>query len=416
MTSTEVKSEEKDDAIIGEEAVVFHHTIEQMLPSTSEKRKRDEEIPSESPNKYKQISVGHRSLSTTAKKNFLTVPFWKELNTKQTSVEYHPKEVGSFSLLMEGDRQECFEDKRYRRVYKYPLETRNVNLDLKIGLSDFVYDGQSKNLDGMLWWISKHKEEIFKNNQFTFDFLSWRGALRSIMFSFYEKRSDWLLAVIKYRNAYFLCEYGTDMQLKEEQNMTSKDHSFCYYGLKFEEYVTKNDGTTKTLNSSEKFTGVFQSTIGSYRLLYGAEIDCVVEKSSSTTEHIELKVCAGNSINDLPFHYNHKYAKWWIQSFLAGIQTMIIGFRDDNGIVNKLLPLNISRIESATSTWSRQAFFNLFTLFAKFVKDNVTNEYSIDQKEVFLFSFSSSSRRITVEKSSDPKYRFIPDQFFHEFN
>jgi hypothetical protein len=60
------------------------------------------------------------------------------------------------------------------------------------------------------------------------------------MFSIYEKHSDWLLAVIKYKNAYFLCEYVTDMQLKDEQNMTPEHRSFCYYGHKFEEYVTKS--------------------------------------------------------------------------------------------------------------------------------------------------------------------------------
>ncbi|CAF1350473.1 unnamed protein product [Rotaria sp. Silwood1] len=416
MTSTKVKSEEKDDDVTQEEVGAFHHTIEQISPSTREKRKRDEEIPTEWPNKYKHIADGHRSLSTTAKKNVLTVPFWKDLNTRGISEEFHPKEVGRFSLLMEGEKQERFEDKRCCRVYKYPLETRNVNLDLKVGLSDIVYDGHSKNLDSMLWWISKHKEEIYQNNQFIFDFLSWRGALRSIMFTLHEKRSDWLLAVIKYKNAYFLCEYVTDIQLKEEQNMTSEARSFRYYGLKFEECVTKNDTTTETLNSLKKFIGVFQSTIGSYRLLYGAEIDCATKKSSSTTKHIELKVCAGKSLYDLPFDYNHKYARWWIQSFLAGIQTMIIGFRDDNGIVNKVSPLNISQIEKATRTWSRQAFFNFFTCFANFLKDNVTNEYSVDQKEVVLFSFSSSAHRITLEKSSDPKYHFIPDQFIHEFN
>ncbi len=60
------------------------------------------------------------------------------------------------------------------------------------------------------------------------------------MFSIYEKNSDWLLAVIKFKNAYFLCEYVTDMQLKNEQNMTPENRSFCYYGHKFEEYVTKS--------------------------------------------------------------------------------------------------------------------------------------------------------------------------------
>jgi len=53
-------------------------------------------------------------------------------------------------------------------------------------------------------------------------------------------------------------------------------------------------------------------------LLYGAEMDCVVEKSSSKTEHIELKVSAGNSLSDLQFQYNRKFAKWWVQCFLVG--------------------------------------------------------------------------------------------------
>jgi hypothetical protein len=50
-------------------------------------------------------------------------------------------------------------------VYNYPLETRNVNFDLKIGESDAISEGQSKNIDAMLWWTLKHKEKIFKNNQ-----------------------------------------------------------------------------------------------------------------------------------------------------------------------------------------------------------------------------------------------------------
>lgn len=61
------------------------------------------------------------------------------------------------------------------------------------------------------------------------------------MFSIFEKNSDWLLAVIKFKNAYFLCEYVTDMQLKDEQNMTPEHRSFCYFGHKFEEYVTKSE-------------------------------------------------------------------------------------------------------------------------------------------------------------------------------
>jgi hypothetical protein len=95
----------------------------------------------------------------------------------------------------------------------------------------------SKIISKYLSFVSKLH---FSSHRFTFDFLSWRGVLRLIMFSIYEKHSDWLLAVIRFKNAYFLCEYVTDGQLKDEQNMTPEHRSFCYYGHKFEEYVTKS--------------------------------------------------------------------------------------------------------------------------------------------------------------------------------
>ncbi|CAF3178782.1 unnamed protein product [Rotaria sp. Silwood2] len=177
--------------------------------------------------------------------------------------------------------------------------------------------------------------------------------------------------------------------------MTPEHRSFCYYGHKFEEYVTKNDTLTEPFNPSKQFAGVFQATIYFYHLLYGAEMDCVVEKSLSITEHIELKfnICVR----------------------IKCIKTIVIGLRNNNGIVSSLAPLNITDIEKATCTWPRQSFFNFFLLFAQFLKQHVTNEYSHTHKDVVLFRFLSSSQTITTTKSSDSKYHFRPDWFFNQF-
>ena len=59
--------------------------------------------------------------------------------------------------------------------------------------------------------------------------------------------------------------------------------------------------TEEEIDPSKQFTGVFQSTIGRHHLLYGAEMDCVLESEATNKEHIELKVCAGKSLSDLPF-------------------------------------------------------------------------------------------------------------------
>ncbi|UJR33888.1 hypothetical protein I4U23_021309 [Adineta vaga] len=363
MASTNVKSQEKEDVVLEEESGVIERRIDHISSSIQGKRPRYDQHSTEPPSKYRQHSNrNHIGMRTTVEQDVLSIPFWKHINRQQTF--FQTREIGYFSLLNRADDKECFDDKRYLRVYKYPFQTLNVNFDLKIGEADFTTEGQT---------------------------------------------------VVKFKNAYFLCEYVTESQVKEEEKMTPEHRAFCYYGHKFEEYVTKNHLSTETLNPSKQFSGVFQSTIGSYRLLYGAEMDCIIEHSSSTTEHIELKVCAGKTLDDLPFRYNRKFAKWWIQCFLVGIKNMVIGLRDNNGIVNTLCPLDIAHIERSADTWNRPSFFNFFLLFINYLQEHVTTDYALDRKDVVLFRFNPSSQKITVEKSTDSKYHFIPDWFSKEF-
>jgi len=188
MANAKAKPQKKDEFVIQEEIGVFQRTIKQISPPIRDKRKRDDETSEESPTKYVHVSDGNRSATTTKRmeEDSLSVPFWKNLNHQRSSFQFQATELGSFSLLTRADEKECFEDKRYRRgkcssivyfrkkndltiylflVYKYPLETLNVNFDLKFGETDFTSEGQSKNIDAMLWWTLKHKEEIYKNNQ-----------------------------------------------------------------------------------------------------------------------------------------------------------------------------------------------------------------------------------------------------------
>ena len=106
MANVKVKLQEKDEEETG---VIQRTTTEHISPS---KRKREEEIPSESPKKY--IHTGDNNRVATVQ-NSLRVPFWKELNRRQSSSEFRTNEIGNFSLLTRDDEKECFEDKRYLR-------------------------------------------------------------------------------------------------------------------------------------------------------------------------------------------------------------------------------------------------------------------------------------------------------------
>ena len=124
MASTKSKAQEKE-TVIEEECGIIERTTQQISPPSRDKRKRDEDVFLESPNKYRNASNGNRSATTSQEHDSLSVPFWKNLNRRQSSAEFHTTEIGTFSLLTRANEKECFEDKRYLRS-TYFLENRSI--------------------------------------------------------------------------------------------------------------------------------------------------------------------------------------------------------------------------------------------------------------------------------------------------
>lgn len=86
-----------------------------MAEAKSEKRKREDDTEKQSPKKYQHREDGSRAATATTHRNSLTVPFWKNLNRRQASTEFHTAEIGTFSLLTGDNTKECFDDQRYLR-------------------------------------------------------------------------------------------------------------------------------------------------------------------------------------------------------------------------------------------------------------------------------------------------------------
>lgn len=137
------------------------------------------------------------------------------------------------------------------------------------------------------------------------------------------------------------------------------------------------------------FSAVNLASLGIHSLLYGSEIDACTKDSSlvaedlnSTTksssyqyfrekkrEYVEVKVVYGENVLDLhtttyflffllEFRSQNricffstdfrarKYAKWWSQCYLTGIERILLGFRDDSGVVRRIQTLSTKDIET----------------------------------------------------------------------
>jgi RAT1-interacting protein len=86
------------------------------------------------------------------------------------------------------------------------------------------------------------------------------------------------------------------------------------------------------------------SRLWSALLTFIAVWDCKPEKKEDPIHWVELKTSAEIRNERDMMKYERKLLKFWAQSFLLGVPTIIVGFRDQDGIVRRLEELDTASI------------------------------------------------------------------------
>jgi len=94
--------------------------------------------------------------------------------------------------------------------------------------------------------------------------------------------------------------------------------------------------------------------------MYGAEVDCIDEDGTFLEVKTQFKAI-GHGRN-----FQTKAMKWWLQSALGGIRTIIAGIRDDNGIVERIQKVEVSELKRRAERWdSNKCLVFLYSFLAK---------------------------------------------------
>lgn len=144
--------------------------------------------------------------------------------------------------------------------------------------------------------------------------------------------------------------------------------------------------------------------------------------------------------------WKHKAMKWWVQSFLIGIQNIVVGFRDNNGtlqfmfnlhiifnsflyfyfnpkfIVAKLVVgivthterLRVPQLAKKAHQWSANVTFNFLLTVLNRLKELL--EVSPDLI-YYVLEFDPSKQCITFQTSpSNSTFDFLPNWFLVHFD
>ncbi|XP_072994622.1 NAD-capped RNA hydrolase DXO1 [Typha latifolia] len=236
-----------------------------------------------------------------------------------------PCEIACYSRVEGG---EVYFDDRNLRLFKRNV-CEDIGTDLNKGFESFKekIDLGSEGFGDLLTCI-RNKNTPLQN----IHFVTFRNNLNKILATAYIRNEPWKMGVHKRNGVVYL-----DVHKLPERPQSDMDRRRCYWGYAFENLATENsrdpDENGKGIDANVEFCSVIKTKLGAHRIIMGAEMDCCDSTDDGRRFFVELKTS-----RELDYHTEERYErekllKFWIQSFLAGVPYIVIGYRDDGGIL-----------------------------------------------------------------------------------
>ncbi|KAL4776196.1 RAI1 like PD-XK nuclease-domain-containing protein [Aspergillus nidulans var. acristatus] len=170
--------------------------------------------------------------------------------------------------------------------------------------------------------------------------------------------------------------------------MASQD-LMAYWGYKFEtisvldktwDEATREeieDRENLVVNNNAQYCSVVRTGIGRTKLVLGGEVDAIwdskPERKEDSINWVELKTSAEIRKDWDMVKFERKLLKFWAQSFLLGVPKIIVGFRDQGGILRRLEELETANIpnrvrKSGRGTWDGNICINFAATFLEWLK------------------------------------------------
>lgn len=235
-----------------------------------------------------------------------------------------PSELACYSRVEGGEV--VFNDCSLRLFKR--LISEDVGADLNEGFDTFIEkkDLGSQGFGNLLDCI-RQKRIPLENMHF----VTYRNNLNKILATAYIRNEPWEMGVHKRKGVVYL-----DVHKLPERPQTEMDRRRCYWGYCFETLATedprRDDGEgIHHIDANVEYCAVIKTKLGAHRILMGAEMDCCDSTDDGRKFYVELKTS-----RELEYHTEERYErekllKFWIQSFLAGVPYIVVGFRDDSG-------------------------------------------------------------------------------------
>ncbi|KPI93328.1 Protein Dom3Z, partial [Papilio xuthus] len=177
---------------------------------------------------------------------------------------------------------------------------------------------------------------------------------------------------------------------------------------------------------NEKFSLFYYASLGSHNLLYGAQIDGmlttnypVLNPPEDTNVESNLNYLRNNEYVELKtnrhidnYRQEHIF-RCWCQCYLANLKGLLVGFRIEKGIVQRLQWFHTEDIvEYCQNNWSPQMTIDCLNYFLSYIKNcYTTKNYSYPVSVTFQLNANR-----TIDVIENPKCEFLSDWYVNNGN
>lgn len=207
----------------------------------------------------------------------------------------------------------------------------------------------------------------------------------------FSKLDDWEMNATLFQDTIFIEENHTKkIASRQDQfsggagpgNMSQDLMSF--WGYKFETLSLLREPWSATsrayiesredqiVSNYAQYCSVVRTGLGNVKMVLGGEVDAVEdfkpEDKSQPVNWVELKTTAAVTNERDQIKYERKLLKFWAQSFLLGVPKIIVGYRTQQGILNRLEELDTQTIPekvrlNGKGLWNGQICINFASSF-----------------------------------------------------
>lgn len=193
----------------------------------------------------------------------------------------------------------------------------------------------------------------------------------------FSKLDSWEMNITCFQGTLFIEENHTKKLLSRDYQQHGRiqpSHQpsqdiMSYWGYKFEtlslipqtwnpmsrEYIESRH--TQIVNNHAQYCSIVRTGFGKVKMVLGGEVDAVWDKKpedpSLPTNWVELKTSAEIHNERDQIKFERKLMKFWAQSFLLGVSRIIVGFRDQQGILRRLEQLETQKIPEIVQSQGR---------------------------------------------------------------